>query len=163
RISTAAAAPTLGPSGSWLRVTSAISTAIASDSDASTPIACRASQFRAIWANTATSTRATIRPRPSRLRRIARPLHSTAGRRRGGEHVLAAEDHRHENGERDDGETELDQPAPPPSPELRHDGTVPAWGRLVWRLHLACSDIGGRGQMAPLPANVRRTPDGQRT
>ena len=39
RISTLAAAPTLSPKGSWPSVTTAINTAIASNTDASTPTA----------------------------------------------------------------------------------------------------------------------------
>jgi hypothetical protein len=46
---TAAPAPTLGPTGSWLSATIAMSTAVASGTDASTPTACSMSQLRAIW------------------------------------------------------------------------------------------------------------------
>jgi hypothetical protein len=56
RITTTAAAPTLGPTGSWLSSTIAISTAVASNTLAGTPSACSISQLRPICANTATRT-----------------------------------------------------------------------------------------------------------
>ena len=56
RIATVAAAPTPGPSGSWLRVTMAIRTAIESNTEAWTPSAWSTIQLRAICANTAMST-----------------------------------------------------------------------------------------------------------
>jgi hypothetical protein len=77
RISTAAAAPTLGPTGSWLSVTTAIRTAIASKNEASTPTARSSSQLRKIWAKTATSTKAITRLLWFRLRSAASPLHSS--------------------------------------------------------------------------------------
>jgi hypothetical protein len=77
RMSTAAAAPTLGPTGSWPSVTTAIKTAIASKKEASTPTACSSSQLRKICANTATSTKP-IRGLPlRRVRTMASPLQSS--------------------------------------------------------------------------------------
>src|SRR5688500_19014454 len=76
-MSTAAAAPTLGPTGSWPSVTSAIRTAVASSSEASTPTAFSRSQLRKICANTATSTNPTTRLPPLRLRSTASPRHSS--------------------------------------------------------------------------------------
>jgi hypothetical protein len=76
RISTVAAAPTLGPSGSWLIVTIAMSTAIESKIETATPADRSISQLRAICASTATTTRAIMRPRPLRSRSTARPAKS---------------------------------------------------------------------------------------
>ena len=76
-MSTAAAAPTLGPTGSWPSVTTAMSTAIASKNEASTPTACSSSQLRKICANTASRTKPTTRLPPRRLRSTARPFHSS--------------------------------------------------------------------------------------
>jgi hypothetical protein len=81
RMTTTAAAPTLGPIGSWLSVTIAIRTAIASSTDACTPTASSISQLRPIWANTATSTSAITPLRPCRLRSTARPLHTPSRQR----------------------------------------------------------------------------------
>ena len=78
RISTAAAAPTLGPTGSWPRVTTAISTAIASKNEAWTPTACSSSQLRRICAKTATQHEARpARLPPCRLRSTASPRQSS--------------------------------------------------------------------------------------
>src|SRR4051812_250663 len=76
RIRTAAAAPTAGPTGSWPSVTTAISTAIASKNDASTPTACSSIQLRKIWQKTATRTQPTTRPPPLALRITASPRQS---------------------------------------------------------------------------------------
>jgi hypothetical protein len=83
RMSTAAAAPTLGPTGSWASVTTAISTAIASKNEASTPTACNSIQLRKICANTATSTKPTTRlPPPNRPLFSEMSVIFTAGRKR---------------------------------------------------------------------------------
>ncbi len=76
RISTAAAAPTLNPNGSWPSETTAMSTATASKTDASTPTAFSISQLRAICAKTAISTKATSRALPRCERSTDRPLAS---------------------------------------------------------------------------------------
>jgi hypothetical protein len=57
-----------------LRVTSAMSTAMESKTEASTPTAFRKSQLRAICANTAMSTRPSRRLRPSSVCMMARPF-----------------------------------------------------------------------------------------
>src|SRR4051812_2041868 len=77
RIGTAAAAPTLGPTGSWPSETTAMSTAIESNSDACTPTSCSSSQLRRICAATATRTKATTRDAPRRLRSTESPTHSS--------------------------------------------------------------------------------------
>ena len=72
---------TVGPTGSWLSVTIAISTAVASSSDASTSTAPSMIQLRAIWAATATSINATTPFLPRMLRRTAKPLQKPSRQR----------------------------------------------------------------------------------
>ncbi len=64
RMSTAAPAPAVGPMGSWPSMTTAMRTAMASNTEASMPTACSMSQLRAICATTATRTKPTSRVRP---------------------------------------------------------------------------------------------------
>ena len=82
RISTDAAAPTLSPNGSWPSETTAISTAMASKTDASTPTARSKSQFRAICANTAINTKPTSRTLPRCERSTDSPLLASGASRR---------------------------------------------------------------------------------
>ena len=63
-MSTAAPAPAVGPMGSWPSMTTAMRTAMASNTEASMPTACSMSQLRAICATTATRTKPTSRERP---------------------------------------------------------------------------------------------------
>ena len=77
RMSTDAAAPTLGPTGSWSERRHGDQHGDRVEERASTPTACNSSQLRKICANTATSTKPITRlPWPS-LRSTARPLHSS--------------------------------------------------------------------------------------
>jgi len=73
-MSTTAAAPTLGPTGSCAMTAMAMSTAVASNSDASTPTAWSISQLRTICDTIAIDMTAIVVVRPCMWVRTARPV-----------------------------------------------------------------------------------------